>query len=128
MALLADRRAVRLPSSTDLLTFLDGVQASGADYLFLSTLHPRDTHEGVDGMAPLVHFRSFVEPIWFRRSSAGEHISSALFRIDGQRLAALIQGLKTDTPRQVSADGRLPDPPARLDAGAPQGGRTVPGV
>jgi len=103
MALLADRRAVRPPSSTDLRTFLDGVQASGADYLFLSTLQPRDTSEAVDGMAPLLHFQSFVEPIWYRRSSAGEHLSSALFRIDGQRLAALIDGLRTDAARQVSA-------------------------
>jgi hypothetical protein len=89
ISLLANRYAVRFPAFESVAGFYRAVARSGADYVFLAQLNPRDTRKGSNGMFNLPWFEPYSDIVW-QRGSAETGPLAMLLRIDPRRLQALI--------------------------------------
>jgi len=89
ISLLTNRHAVAAPAFDSVAQFYRAVAGSGADYVFLAQLNPRDTRKGSNGMFNLPWFEPYCDMVW-QRGSAEAGPQSMLLRIDRNRLLALI--------------------------------------
>ncbi|HEY2628372.1 MAG TPA: hypothetical protein VGI57_04560 [Usitatibacter sp.] len=86
VALLAQREGVALLRPADRAGLVAQLAASKPDYVFLSSVHPRDTaHRDGDPMDALPLLRDRGEVIWQRANAAGV-VESVLLKIDISRL------------------------------------------
>ena len=81
LALLADRRGVAAPDS-DLspAAYRNAVNASGADYVFLSTYHPRDTLRDTAWQAGTRALTGHAEPVHVRAQPGGGAVTAILLK------------------------------------------------
>jgi hypothetical protein len=81
LALLADRRGVAAPDA-DLppAAYRDAVRASGADYVFLSTYHPRDTLRDAAWQAGTRALTGHAEPVHVSAHPGGGAVTSILLK------------------------------------------------
>ena len=91
VALLAGRRAVAYPEAREAAALYREIARAGPDYLFLSRLHPRDTRESTDGLAPLRLLGAIGRPVWLNRAPEGGELLSVLLRVDRAALARLAE-------------------------------------
>lgn len=85
VALLAQRRGVALEPVRDAAGLAAQARASGADYVYLSTIHPRDSaHRLGDPLAPARDFAGMANVVWQRPGPDGG-LESALFDVRGLR-------------------------------------------
>lgn len=81
VALLARREGVPLERPVDAADLARQIAATGADHLYLSELHPRDSARR-DGhpLEPLPHALALGEPVWQRTAPAG-NVRAVLVRL-----------------------------------------------
>ncbi len=91
ISLLAGRRGLAFPHLRDPLEFRRQVWKSGAEYVYLSRLHPRDTRAGVDGLSWLRAFSGWARLVWQRSLPESGEPFSVLLRIDRERLAQRLE-------------------------------------
>jgi hypothetical protein len=81
IALLAQRRGVRLERPADAAQLAARVRESGADYIYLAHLHPRDSaHRLGDPLDPLELALPFARIVW-RRNGPGGEMRSVLLEV-----------------------------------------------
>jgi hypothetical protein len=86
VALLAGREGVPLLKPADHAGLASQVAARHPDFIYLSTVHPRDTaHREGDPMDALPFLAERAEVVWHRDNAAGRP-ESALLKIDPARL------------------------------------------
>ena len=86
VALIAQRRGVRLERPADAVALATQLRASRADYLYLANLHPRDSaHRLGNPLDPAAWAVSFGQVAWERRGPMGE-LRSVLFQLDRDKI------------------------------------------
>lgn len=90
LALLAGRRSVAYPAARDASALYREIARAAPDYLFLSRLHPRDTRESTDGLAPLALLDAIGRPVWLNRGPDGKELLSVLLRVDRPALSGIV--------------------------------------
>lgn len=82
VALLADRRAIEAPlPSLGPAAYREAVRRSGADYVFLSRYHPRDTIHDTAWQSGLRALADEAKAVHTRTQDQGTVVTSILFRI-----------------------------------------------
>ena len=82
VALLGQRRGVRLERPADAAALAAQLRASGAEYIFLSHLHPRDSaHRLGHPLDPLPLAQSMARVVW-RRDGPGGEPRAVLLEVD----------------------------------------------
>jgi hypothetical protein len=94
VALLARRHGVPLKRPDNPADLAAQMRATGADYLYLADVHPRDNlyREG-DPLYPWLLARGFTDVEWYRGNGAGK-VSAGLLRIDKEKIMHLAPGPK----------------------------------
>jgi hypothetical protein len=83
IALLADRRGAAAPDpALPTAAYREAVRASGADYVFLSRYHPRDTLRTVAWQAGTRAVMEIAKPVYARAADGGGAVTSMLLKID----------------------------------------------
>ena len=96
VALLAQRRGVRLERPADAAAFEAQLRATGADYIYLAHLHPRDSaHRLGHPLDPLGYAEPFAREVW-RRNGPG-----------GEPRAVLLAGRQVPDSRQAKIEMKL---------------------
>jgi len=86
VALLAGREGVPLTRPADTARFVAQLAARRPDYVYLSSVHPRDTaHRDGDPMGALPLLLERGDEVWHRTDAAGL-TESVLVKIDPARL------------------------------------------
>jgi hypothetical protein len=86
VALIAQRRGLRLERPADGAALAAQLRAARADYLYLANLHPRDSrHRLGDPLAPAGLAEPLARVVWQRRGPAGE-LRSVLFELDRDKI------------------------------------------
>jgi len=81
VALLAQRRGVALDPVADAAGLAAQARARGADYVYLSTIHPRDSaHRLGDPLAPARELAKMAPLVWQRPGPDGR-LEAALFDV-----------------------------------------------
>ena len=80
LAILSDRKVVAAPSPVDGRTYRQIAKNNGANYIFLTRFHPRNTHPNYSGLTGAEHIRSGTEIIWCSQLENGE-AASCLYKI-----------------------------------------------
>ena len=90
VALLAQREGVALERPTELAGLAAQLAARKPDYVYLSSVHPRDTaHRDGDPMDALPFMRERGDEVW-RRANAAGIAESVLLKIDPARVPETI--------------------------------------
>ncbi len=83
LALLADRRGIAAPpSGLSPAAYREAVRASGADYVFLSLYHPRDTLRTAAWQAGTRALTGNAKAVHVRARDAGGAVTSILLKMD----------------------------------------------
>jgi hypothetical protein len=83
LALLADRRGVPAPDSgLGPEAYRQAVRESGADYVFLSRYHPRDTLRTVAWQSGTLALAGQAKPVHVRTQDGGSVVTSMLLKVD----------------------------------------------
>jgi hypothetical protein len=86
VALLAQRRGVRLERPADAAAFEAQLRATGADFVYLAHLHPRDSaHRLGHPLDPLAFAELFAREVWRRNGPDGEP-RAVLLAVDRSRI------------------------------------------
>ncbi|MGB0722115.1 MAG: glycosyltransferase family 39 protein [Gammaproteobacteria bacterium] len=85
-AYLARREAISFPHHLGGLELARALKASGADYVWLSRLHPRFTREDVDGTAMAARLRGLATVVRARNSQLDGRPVAVLLRVDDAAL------------------------------------------
>jgi len=86
VALLAQRRGVRLERPADAPGLAAQALASRADYLYLANLHPRDSaHRQGNPLDPAAFADTLGTAVW-RRTGPGGELRSVLYALDRQKI------------------------------------------
>jgi hypothetical protein len=86
VSLLAQRRGVRLERPADARGLAAQAQASGANYLYLANLHPRDSaHRLGNPLDPTAYADTLGTAVWRRLGPAGE-LRAALYALDREKI------------------------------------------
>lgn len=100
VALLANRRAQRIPYQLRGAAFLRAVQASDADFVYLSRMHPRASSPETNGLELLPWFQGWSSPLFTTHTPDGVAVSVLLW-IDRTVLDQLVSSsaeIHADTP------------------------------
>ena len=81
LAVLSDRTGVTSPSPIDEASYRSLVHNSGAHYIFLTRLHPRNTRLGYSGFRGIEHIDSWTKLVWCSQLADGG-FASCLFRVN----------------------------------------------
>jgi hypothetical protein len=82
LALLADRRGVAAPdASLGPEAYREAVRRSGAEYVFLSRYHPRDTLRDTAWQSGLRALEGVAKPVHTRAQGEGTLVTSLLFQV-----------------------------------------------
>ena len=82
LRLYSHRQAIKFTSFADPSAFIAATRASGADYIFLADLHPRNTHESFNGLSALPYVESFTEPVWTSYFLKSQRVASMLLKVN----------------------------------------------
>ncbi len=83
LALLAGRRGVAAPESRLAAeAYREAVRKSGADYVFLSRYHPRDTVRDTAWQAGVRALQAEAKPVHTRTQDGGSVVSAVLLKVD----------------------------------------------
>jgi 4-amino-4-deoxy-L-arabinose transferase-like glycosyltransferase len=86
VALLAQRRGVRLERPADAAALAAQARAAKADYVYLANLHPRDSaHRLGNPLDPAAFAEALGTPVW-RRSSPDGELRAALYALDREKI------------------------------------------
>jgi hypothetical protein len=84
-AILARRVAVRVPAPVEANVYRETARASGAGYIFLTAMHPRQTRVGVNGFSGVESLDGWTEKVWCSVSAQLAENVSCLFKIGDSR-------------------------------------------
>jgi 4-amino-4-deoxy-L-arabinose transferase-like glycosyltransferase len=86
VALLAQRRGVRLERPADVAALAAQARAAKADYVYLANLHPRDSaHRLGNPLDPAAFAEALGTPVW-RRSGPDGELRAALYALDREKI------------------------------------------
>jgi 4-amino-4-deoxy-L-arabinose transferase-like glycosyltransferase len=94
VSLLARRRGVPLRRPMNPADLAAQMRATGADFLYLANVHPRDTlRRAGDPLFPWLLARGFTEVVWYR-GKEGVEAHAVLLKIDKEKIMNLSQGTR----------------------------------
>jgi hypothetical protein len=80
LAILSDRQGVRAPSPVDGRAYRLIAEENHVSYIFLTRLHPRNTHPNYSGLTGAKHIRSGTDLVWCSQLDNGK-MASCLYKI-----------------------------------------------